>query len=155
MFNKIVWATDGSETADRSLPFVRDLLNEHDASLLVIHCEERSMGARANFTVHPDEGELQAKIKRQVDEMSNRGIDVKYRLVSTTAGGAAHRIAELALEEKADLIVVGTRGHTAVGSLLLGSVTQRLLHMGVAPVLAVPSVQHPVAVKQREVEFAS
>jgi nucleotide-binding universal stress UspA family protein len=155
MFKKIVWATDGSETADRSLPFVRDLLNEHDASLVVIHCEERTMGPRANFTVHPNEDELQAKIKRQVHEMSDRGIDVKFRLVSPMAGGAAHRIAELALEEKADLIVVGTRGHTAVGSLLLGSVTQRLLHMGVAPVLAVPSVQHPVAVKQREVEFAS
>jgi nucleotide-binding universal stress UspA family protein len=155
MFKKIVWATDGSEAADKSLPFVRDLLSEHDASLLVVHCEERSMGPRANFTVHPDEDELQAKIKRQVREMSDRGIDVKFKQVSTMAGGAAHSIAELALEEKADLIVVGTRGHTALGGLLLGSVTQRLLHLGVAPVLAIPWVQHPAAVEHRQVEFAT
>ena len=39
------------------------------------------------------------------------------------------------------MIVVGTRGHTAIGGLLLGSVTQRLLHIGTCPVLAVPAVR--------------
>jgi nucleotide-binding universal stress UspA family protein len=155
MFKTIVWATDGSESADKSLPFVRDLLSEDEASLLVVHCEERSMGPRANFTVHPNEDELQAKIKRQVKEMSDRGIDVHYKLVSAIAGGAAHSIADAALEAKADLIVVGTRGHTALSGLLLGSVTQRLLHIGVAPVLAIPSVERTARLEHRQVEFAS
>jgi nucleotide-binding universal stress UspA family protein len=53
-------------------------------------------------------------------------------------GGAAHAIAEIAGREHVDLIVVGTRGRTALAGLLIGSVTQRLLHIAPCPVLAVP-----------------
>ena len=43
-----------------------------------------------------------------------------------------------ATEADADLIVAGTRGHSPVAGLLLGSVTQRLLHIARRPVLTVP-----------------
>ena len=57
-------------------------------------------------------------------------------------GGHAHPaslIAEAAEDVGADLVVVGTRGHTALAGLLLGSVTDRLLRILRCPVLAVPS----------------
>jgi nucleotide-binding universal stress UspA family protein len=60
-------------------------------------------------------------------------------LVSCHSGVAAHAIAEAAEKDGADLIVVGTRGHSALGGLLRGSVTQRLLHLAPCPVLAVPA----------------
>jgi nucleotide-binding universal stress UspA family protein len=55
------------------------------------------------------------------------------------APGAAQMIADAARDFRADVIVVGTRGHTAIGGLLLGSVTQRLLHIATCPVLAIPA----------------
>jgi nucleotide-binding universal stress UspA family protein len=53
-------------------------------------------------------------------------------------GGPAHAIAKIADEAGADLIVVGTRGESPLTRLLLGSVTQRLLHIAEQPVLVIP-----------------
>ena len=58
-------------------------------------------------------------------------------VISAVAGGPAHVIADVAREVNADVIVVGTRGHHQVSSLIF-SVTHTLLHMSTCPVLAVP-----------------
>ena len=55
-------------------------------------------------------------------------------------------IADFARRSQADVIVMGTRGRGQVAGLLLGSVTQRLLHLAHCPVLAVP----PGAVAQAQ-----
>jgi nucleotide-binding universal stress UspA family protein len=61
------------------------------------------------------------------------------RMARAGVGEAAHVVAEAAREEGADVIVVGTRGRGPLAGLLLGSVTQRLLHLAPCPVLAVPT----------------
>src|SRR4249920_2023428 len=77
MFKSIVWATDGSESADLALPYAKALVAEHDATLEVVHCVEFVRGPRAGgLPVHPDEDELKAKITRQVAELAEEGIDV-------------------------------------------------------------------------------
>jgi hypothetical protein len=99
IFKTVVWATDGSESADLALPYIRQLA-EDDAKLVVAHCEEFVVGPRAGgYTVHADEDELKAKIERQVKELAEQGHEVAYRLLGSAAGGAAHRIADVAREE--------------------------------------------------------
>lgn len=88
-----------------------------------------------------NEAEVQAKIERQVAELSSNGTPARLETARSQAGNAAHAIAEIARQEGTDLIVVGTRGHTALAGLLLGAVTQRLLHIAPCPVLAVPPAQ--------------
>ena len=53
----------------------------------------------------------------------------------------AKRLANLARDSSADLIVVGTRGRSALVGAIGGSVTQRLLHVAHCPVLAVPPAE--------------
>ena len=140
MFRTIIWATDGSETADRALPYAKDLAGGVDGRLVVVHSKELLVGRAGGHPVLADEDEVEAKIERQIEELQAEGLDASFRIVSGAAPHAAHMISDAAAELGADLIVVGTRGHTAVAGLLLGSVTQRLLHIAPCPVLAVPAV---------------
>jgi nucleotide-binding universal stress UspA family protein len=47
-------------------------------------------------------------------------------------------IVEAAKEDVADLIITGSRGHSAWAGAALGSVSQRILHLAPCPVLVVP-----------------
>jgi nucleotide-binding universal stress UspA family protein len=140
MFKKIVWATDGSDAADAALPQVRELASANGTAIVVLHCEETFVGPRAyGLSVDVGEEDLVEKIRKQAEDLEADGFKVETELVHGRSGIAAHAIAEAASNDGADLIVVGTRGHTALGGLLLGSVTQRLLQVSEVPVLAVPA----------------
>jgi nucleotide-binding universal stress UspA family protein len=140
LYKKVIWATDGSEWADRALPHARRIAVESGAPLVVVYCEEFTMPGKGggSFPVHANEEEIEAKVERQVAELSGDGVNATLESTRTMVGGAAHAIADVAAREQAELIVVGTRGHTPIAGLLLGSVTQRLLHISPCPVLAVP-----------------
>lgn len=139
MFKKIIWATDGSEAADLALPYVRDLADEHHASVVVCYSSAALVGPRgAGYPVYVDDEEIKDKLEDQAVTLADHGIDTRLRILSGhTLRGAAYDVADGAVEEEADLIVVGTRGHTALGGLFLGSFTQRLLHIARCPVLVV------------------
>jgi nucleotide-binding universal stress UspA family protein len=139
MFRTILWATDGSETAARALPFALELAEGHEATLVVAHAREIFVGRGGGYPDLADEGELRDKIGRQVQELRSGGLDAKFVVRTCTSGHAATAITEIAKEVGADLIVVGTHGYGRVAGLLLGSVTQGLLHAGACPVLAVPT----------------
>jgi nucleotide-binding universal stress UspA family protein len=53
-------------------------------------------------------------------------------------GGAARTILEVAQEENASLIILGTRGPSSAAELLLGSVSTEVLRLARCPVMAVP-----------------
>jgi nucleotide-binding universal stress UspA family protein len=139
MFKTILWATDGSETAARALPFALEFAETAEARLIIAHAREIFVGRMGGYPVFVDEGELREKIHRQVDELKQTGLQTTYVVRSCQAGHAPKLIAEIAREYDADLIVVGTHGHGRLGGMLLGSVTQGLLHEQVAPVLAIPT----------------
>ncbi len=140
MFNTIVWATDGSPAAEKALPYVKSLAEQEGASIVVVHAVETYAGSRAaGLPIYVEEDELRERIQRQVAELESDGLVVEVRFVTGLGVRAAHAIADAAREVGADLIVTGTRGHTSLGGLMLGSVTQRLLHIARCPVMAVPA----------------
>ena len=63
-------------------------------------------------------------------------------------GAAAQRILDVAREESADLVVVGTHGRTGFGRILLGSIADRVVRVAPCPVLTVrprPTAAAPAA----------
>lgn len=139
MFKTIVWATDGSETADRALPYATALASAEGARIVALHCKEIFVGGRAGgYPLFADEDQLEEKVRGQVNAAEAAGLTASLEVVTDAAGHVAHAIADAAAREHADVIVIGTRGHAPVAGLLVGSVTQRLLHVAPCPVLAVP-----------------
>jgi nucleotide-binding universal stress UspA family protein len=140
MFKTIIWATDGSEIADLALPFAKELAERESGRLVVVHSNEKFTGRASGYPVFADEEDLESKIESQVEALCAEGLDATFTLVTGASAEAAHSIADVAGREDADLIVVGTRGHGPIAGVIIGSVTQRLLHVAPCPVLAVPAV---------------
>ena len=139
MFKTIVLALDGSEGSRRAIPVAMELAKRDESRVVAVHVADRAapqpgsgggMGSPAGEEVRAD-----------AEKLSAQGIDTEVKVTSTVAGGPAVQIADIANQEDADLIVVGTRGHGGVTGLVVGSVTQRLLHVAHRPVLAVPPVE--------------
>jgi nucleotide-binding universal stress UspA family protein len=131
MFDTIVWATDGSELADSTLPLVTELARAHDSKIVAVHADELFGGG----PVPAGEDELRVKISAQVEDLRNAGFETAaLKLETGNRRGAAELIADAASEFQADLIVVGTRGP------VLGSVASGLIRRAPCPVLAVPAL---------------
>jgi nucleotide-binding universal stress UspA family protein len=56
---------------------------------------------------------------------------------SVLSGSPAETLAEAAAAPDVDLVVLGSRGRGAVARVLLGSVSDRLIHISPKPVLVV------------------
>lgn len=137
MFKTIVLAVDGSEGSRRAVPLATDLAKRDQSKVVIVHVDERIVG-KGGGDIHVDEPQIQAEAKKLGAELSSQGIETDVVLRDVMLGGPAHVIAEVAASAGADLIVLGTRGHSGVSGILLGSVAQRLLHLSHQPVLAVP-----------------
>jgi nucleotide-binding universal stress UspA family protein len=122
------------------LAFVRELATESGASVVAFHVRELLVGPRSyGLEVHVDDDDMIDKIRAQAAELCDAGIAATTETIAEhTTPGVAQAIAAAAEAADADVIVVGTRGHSALGGLLVGSVTQRLLHVTDRPVLVVP-----------------
>jgi nucleotide-binding universal stress UspA family protein len=63
MFNVILWASDGSEHADRALDCTRGLAEAGSARLVAVHVKEITVGRAGGYPVQVDEEEVEHKIQ--------------------------------------------------------------------------------------------
>jgi nucleotide-binding universal stress UspA family protein len=141
MFKTIVLALDGSEGSRRAIPVAVELAKRDEARVVAVHVADRRVTQPGAAGASPEAEAARA----DAEKLSAQGIDTEVKVSSTVAGGPAVQIADIANQEDADVIVIGTRGHGGFTGLLVGSVTQRLLHVAHRPVLAVPPVATPQA----------
>ena len=139
MFKRIVWATDGSENADEALAVAKALASQEGAALTIVHVVQKiATSGDTALGWYANEELVESKVDKIASELSKEGLNASVKMVKHVGPQPAHEIAEIARETGADLIVVGTRGYGAIPGIVLGSVTQRLLHFAPCPVLVVP-----------------
>ncbi len=139
MFSKIVLALDGSEPSERAIPVLHELVDGGNARIDVVHVRQLMVGRAGGQPLHADEDEITERVRARAKDLADAGFDVHVHIESTVGDGPAHLIAEIAAKVGADVILIGTRGHTPLAGLLIGSVTQRLLLIATCPVLSVPT----------------
>ncbi|AUT72580.1 universal stress protein [Paraburkholderia hospita] len=147
MYNRILIALDGSDTASRALDTALKLAAEHGAQLLPLYVIDVPVIAYDVPGFDPSIirdafGEEGKRITSDAKtRLEKRRVTGTPRVVEVSPPGedVAHRINAMATEWHADLIVMGTHGRRGFRRLVLGSVAERVLRSASCPVLMIPA----------------
>jgi len=137
---KIVVGVDGSGASRDALAWALDEARLRRAELVAVHAWEPAAamldpGPAPGFDlvgVVPLEEAAQALVDQVVDGVARENLDVTVER-RVAAGPPVDVLVDAARD--ADLLVVGSRGHGGLASLLLGSVSQQLAHRAPCPLL--------------------
>lgn len=139
MYDSILVATDGSETAKTAVTHGVELARQFDAALYGITVvDDRT--AYDTGIVDPDEVE-QHRRERAADwleDLEAAAADADVAVETTIRTGVPHEeILEYAAEMDIDVIVVGARGRSSFKGALLGSTVDRVVRVADRTVLVV------------------
>jgi nucleotide-binding universal stress UspA family protein len=137
VYEKLLVAVDGSEQADRALVRAMELARLARSRVHVVHVCEHVV-SRGGIWYLEEEAEARRVADRAMERVRQWGVEVTGVVLRALHGRAAVAICAAADEVGADLIVMGSRGRTDLGGLLLGSVAHRVIHLAKQPVLVTP-----------------
>ncbi len=157
--NKILYATDLSESAKPAFYWAMSLAEQYDAAISIIHImpdlvEEMSGSMGYDLSAHFSTEQLAqynedgrskaiASVKERVtsvyedmkQELDSCRVDLHHIIVKT--GDPVKEIVTVAEGDRYDLVVMGTHGHGLFDELLLGSVARGVVHKCQRPVLTI------------------
>ena len=130
LIKKVLVPVDGSESSQKALEMAIAIAKASSAKLTILEVIEE-FGPLPGYYEAPPVGEDRVKwVSEQRFEKVHPILDssdIKWdRRVEE--GYAADMICDIAEKEKYDMIVIGSRGHSALGRFLVGSVSDRVVH---------------------------
>jgi len=138
VFTRIVVANDGSEGGFRALAAACDLAKRYGAALHMISVEELpDFPASIDELIEIKDAEnhkFHQVIAQARDVAKAAGIELEAEVV---AGHAAASIVERVKAVRADLLVVGFMGHSALYERIIGGTSDRLVRLAPCPVLVI------------------
>ena len=141
---RVLVGSDGSRAALKAASYAASLLRHvPDVQVDVVYVRPglaasvgpgtQSSSARSALAAGLSEA-AQDVLARTSAPFEANGIPVS---ASVEAGQPGQRLCALAAEHGVDLLVIGSRGHTELKALLLGSVSNQVVHGAPCPVLVV------------------
>lgn len=145
--NTIVVAVDFSNATPGVIEQAKLHARSHEAQMRLIHViEPEPSYAAYGFTPNefPAIHDYQKEVKRRAaDKLHELAKETSVGAPDSTAfiteGSPLRCIADYVEESKADLLVLGSHGHGAIASLLLGSVAEGMVRRAKVPTLVVPA----------------
>lgn len=144
---KILIPVDGSDPCNAALDFVasRSTLIGQDPEVLLLNVQP-TLSVRVVRAVGREEAkayqrsQADAVLQPAAARLKGAGLAAKARYI---LGSRADCIGTVAVREGSDLIVMGSRGHSALKGLLFGSTTNAVLAGCTKPLLILRSAQAP------------
>jgi nucleotide-binding universal stress UspA family protein len=141
VFRRIVAPTDFSDCAQEAWSLAQRTAQKLGSEMVLLHVfveppvyGDPYLGAAAWSVLVDAEQWVANELGRWADEARKRGITVR---TVVRRGSPSAEIVEVASEEHADLVIIGTHGRGGVSRVLLGSVADRVIRTAPCPVLTV------------------
>jgi nucleotide-binding universal stress UspA family protein len=139
VYDRILVAVDNSPQCDRAVDAACKLAKLSKGTIHVFHVRERQdvVGkSGGSFDVEYAE-EAEALVKRATETCEKAGVTTSSGIVHVPIGHIAGEIVKAAGDQKADTIVMGSHGRSAIGAAVLGSNAYKVVHLADRPVLIV------------------
>ncbi|OGG55793.1 MAG: hypothetical protein A3F84_04375 [Candidatus Handelsmanbacteria bacterium RIFCSPLOWO2_12_FULL_64_10] len=142
MLKTIMVPTDGSPESDRALPVARAIARAQEAQVLLVQVVEFPVlagDAYAERQVFQQTFDLlqqwsQDNLNRLAAQFRGASIRVES---SQLTGNASEHLLDFERQHQPDLVVMATHGRSGLARFALGSVADRMVRHGIAPVLLV------------------
>ncbi len=138
MFSKILHANDGSEPAFHALELALALARQNNSELHMVSVEEIEYMPEFIEEVRQETGtaarRFHAVLQRARALAEGQQIKLQTHIL---AGHPVRDVVKLAAELKADLLVIGATGHSALYERMIGSRADRMVQLAHCPVLVV------------------
>jgi nucleotide-binding universal stress UspA family protein len=137
MYNRILFPTDGSETATAVFEYALELARAHEATVYVLNVADTRQESVTQMRGDVVDV-LEREGERIVDEIASQASTQDLSVVTDVIQGEPDRtIVAYAESSDIDLIVMPTHGRSGLERFLLGSVTERVVNTATPPVLTV------------------
>lgn len=160
---RILVPTDFSKTSIIALDVACEIAKKGGASVVALHVVEESTpeSFRVSGEVPPPNFEnrlytlkLLEKSKKQLEKLV---LDPKYSSIKLDGelrlGNPYHGMNAIITEQKMDLVVMGTRGHSRLQEMIIGSNTEKVVRRAKVPVLSVH--KKPTKVNFKNIVYAT
>jgi nucleotide-binding universal stress UspA family protein len=142
-FHRILVPVDESQPSHNSLAVAAGMARASEATVLLAHVAEMSysqdrdemLATYGEHTVEDFRKYGEELLKNTAGSETFSGLEVE---TETLFGDPARSLLDLAERENIDAIVMGSHGRGTWGTMLMGSVSQRVVHESKVPVVIVP-----------------
>jgi len=141
-FDKILFATDFSESSEHAFEYALSLARQLRCRLKVLHVINEPVDLRGFYVPHVSFENLEKEIEEGAQKMmstfcATRMLDFTDYSTLIVTGIPYEEILKHAQSDQVSLIVLGTQGRSGIDHLLFGSTAERVVRKALCPVLPV------------------
>jgi nucleotide-binding universal stress UspA family protein len=137
LFEKVMVAIDGSPYTESALLAAEGLAAKAGCEIEVVHVHEHD-STPSKAGMGPDlerSDEAQALVDGAVARLKTQGVTVTGRVLHAQTRNVVRAIIEAADDAGADMIIVGRRGLSSFTAMIVGSVSNKLIHVARVPIM--------------------